>query len=69
MEQGYRDADPVNLGVAASLADEERIVEDVEVRERRTLRMPGGPEVYWMLIGSSGDSVAWRANRPPSSAE
>jgi hypothetical protein len=35
--EGHRDADAVLLGVAAGLADEEAVVEDVAVRERRAL--------------------------------
>jgi hypothetical protein len=40
--EGHRDADPVGLGVVAQLADEEPVVEDVVVRERRALRETGG---------------------------
>ena len=39
--EGHRDADAVVLGVAAPLADEEAVVEDVVVRERRALREAG----------------------------
>ena len=40
--EGHRDADAVLLGVAAELADEEAVVEDVVVRERRALGRAGG---------------------------
>ena len=37
----YGDADPVLRGVAAGLADEEAVVENVVVSERGALRKPG----------------------------
>ena len=39
--EGHRDADPVLLGVAAGLADEVAVVEDVAVAERRALGEAG----------------------------
>jgi hypothetical protein len=39
----HRDADAVGLGVAAALADEEPVVEDVVVAERGALREARGP--------------------------
>ena len=39
----HRDADPVLPGVAAALADEEAVVEDVVVRQRRALGEAGRP--------------------------
>jgi len=38
----HRDADPVRLGVVAQLADEEAVVQDVVVRQRRALRETRG---------------------------
>jgi hypothetical protein len=40
--QRHRDADPVRLGVAAALADEEAVVEDVVVRQGGALGEAGG---------------------------
>jgi hypothetical protein len=39
----HRDANAIGLGEPHRLADEEAVVEDVVVRERRALRRTGGP--------------------------
>ena len=41
--QRHRDTDPVGLGVAAALADEQAVVQDVVVRQGGALGEPGGP--------------------------
>ena len=41
--EGHRHADPVLVRVLESLADEEPVVQDVVVRQRRPFRRPGRP--------------------------
>src|SRR5690242_19763199 len=53
----HRDADPVRLGVVAQLADEERVVEDVVVRQRRTLRETGGTRGVLNVDGVVGIQI------------
>src|SRR3954454_24622970 len=66
--EGHGDTDAVLLGVADQLADEEAVVEDVVVRERRALgEALGVPLVYWMFMGWSKGSAAIRSRSASSS--
>ena len=68
MVEGHRNADPVCLGVVTQLADEEAVVENVMVRERRALRETGGTGGVLDVDGVIGvelNAVEDRTIQPP----
>ena len=62
--EGHRDADPVLLGVAAALANEEAVVEDVVVGQGGALGEAGGPagvlDVDRVVKGQAGPPYGQR---------
>ena len=69
--QRHRDTDPVGLGVAAALADEVAVVEDVVVRQGGALGEPGGAggvlDVDGVVELEQGLALAQPLDRHPAS--